>query len=605
VLTYFPEIYPDELLYSVLGRLKCHSGLLSSSRLLDDAFGRRILCARTFLQTNLWQLAANIPPSRGLTAQRLALETTPLPYVTAYQTQEVRDWALAAVTEDNGNANAMSGRLGLLASNVRLPSALRYCPTCRAEMLERHGELYWRRDHQLPGVLVCPIHCAPLADSRVIKALTSERKVIAADEGNCPSSPAPPAWADQPEAVRLLQDIAIASATLLTTPPPARSLAEWCDEVRLALRSRGFSPGGTRIDQPALRDMFLTRFGPILDILPEAVPNNWLANISCKNRQAFAPLHHILIRLLIESLPLVEASNPFGPGPWPCRNSLAEHYGQPVITDCKLHERGGKTIGVFRCSCGYAFSTAPESDSRAKILDLGPLFKKRLRESVTAGIGLYSTARVLHVAPNTVKRYVDVFGLKTPWKALPMRAKLPPIERAAMRAAWTDEHTAAPDLTRSKLTRKIRAVYSWLYRNDRDWLDEQPPVAITSFSKKPRFDWQSIDAATVEILKQEAVHLRVQNPPQQITRSALERALGQRGWLGKRLHKLPLCVIALAELKESVEGFQCRRIVWAAEVLRRQEQPIQVWRLRGLTHLQRNYCSPEVNDFLMKTVSEM
>jgi hypothetical protein len=381
-------------------------------------------------------------------------------------------------------------------------------------------------------------------------------------------------------------------------------LAEWGDEVRHALRSRGFDRGITHLDQPALLDAFLTRFGPILNILPDAAPNDWLVNITRKHRRVFAPLHHILIRLLIESLPLVEASNPFGPGPWPCRNPLAEHYGQPVIMDCKLHEEGGKTIGVFRCSCGYAFSTAPESDSRAKILDLGPLFKKRLRESVAAGISLNSTARVLHVDPNTVLRYVGVFGLKTPWKALPMRAKLPPIERAAMRAAWTAGHTAAADQTRAQIRRKIPAVYAWLYRNDRGWLDTQPPVAITSISNKPRFDWQSIDAATVEILRQEAAHLRVQNPPQQITRSALERAFGQPGWVEKRLRKLPLCRFALAEVTESIEDFQYRRIVWAAEVLRRQEQPIQVWRLRRLAAL-RDQCAPKVEKLLVKTANGM
>jgi hypothetical protein len=458
MLTYFPEIYPDELLYSMLGRLRCHSGILSPKLLLDDVFNSCNVRARVFLQAKLGQLAANIPPSRGLTAQRLALETTLLPYVTSYQPQEVRDWALAAQTGENGDADAVHLRLGLVASNVRSPSALRYCPTCRAEMLERHGELYWRRDHQLPGVLVCPIHGTPLAESRVVIAHSGQHEFIAADEGNCPANPVPPAWADQSEAVKLLQEIAESSATLLTTPPLARSLAEWGDEVRHALRSRGFDRGVAYLDQPALLDAFLTRFDPILDILPDAAANDWLVNITRKHRKAFAPLHHILIRLLIESLPLVEASNPFGPGPWLCRNPLAEHYGQPVITDCKLHEEGGKTIGVFRCSCGYAFSTAPESGSRAKILDLGPLFKKRLRESVAAGTSLNSTARVLHVDPNTVIRYVDVFGLKTPWKVRPMRAKLPPIERTAMRAVWTAGHTAAPDQTRAQIRRKISAV---------------------------------------------------------------------------------------------------------------------------------------------------
>jgi hypothetical protein len=59
MLAYFPEIYPDELLYSVLGRLMCHSGILSNIHFLVDSFGNRRICVGFFLQTNLGQLAAN------------------------------------------------------------------------------------------------------------------------------------------------------------------------------------------------------------------------------------------------------------------------------------------------------------------------------------------------------------------------------------------------------------------------------------------------------------------------------------------------------------------------------------------------------------------
>lgn len=603
MLAYFPEIYPDELLYSVLGRLMCHSGIFSSRHLPEDAFGSHFWRTKTFLQTNLGRLAENLSPSRGLTAQRLATETTLLPYFTAYRPQKDRDWALAVLTEDGGNAHTMYNRLGLMPSSVRLPSTLRYCPICRVEMLERHGELYWRRDHQLPGVVVCPIHYAPLANSRVILAHTSRHEFIAANEDNCPTNPAPPTWADRPEAVRVLQSVAIASTNLLTNPPPARSFAACGEEVHLALRLRGFSPRGIYTDQGALADKFSTHFGPIMNILSEANRGNWLKLITRIHRQAFAPLHHILIRLLIESLPLVEAKNPFDPGPWPCRNSLAKHYGQLVITNCKVHRRHGKSIGVFRCSCGYAFSTASESGSRAKILDFGQMFKARLRKLVTSGNGLCSTAEALHVTPNTILRYTALLGLETPWKARHVRAKLPPIDRDAMRAAWTHGHTSAPDLTRTQLRCRIPAVYGWLYSNDRAWLEEQPPVITTNTCKKPRVNWLDLDAEKAETLRQEAARLRIQIPPQKITCAALERAIGRIDWLTTRLHKLPLCAIALSELTESVEEFQRRRIIWAAEELRQREAPISVSRLRRLIHLKSDR-SPEVENFLRKIASK-
>lgn len=597
MLSYLPEIYSNELLYSVLGRLGRHCGLLSPKRLLDDAFGNRNVRSGFFLQTDLGRLAANLPPPRGLTAHRLAMETTLLPYVTAYQPQKVRDWALAALSGENREAHALQVRLGLAASDVRLPSALRYCHFCRTEMLERHGELYWRREHQLPGVLICPVHGTPLADSLVILAHAGQHEFIPADESNCPADAAPSTWRDQPETVEMLRRIAKTSATLLTTPPSARSMDSWGKKIRHGLRLRGFGRGNSHIDQQALRDAYLAYFSPIMDILPGATPDTWLEAITRKHRKTFAPLRHILLDLLFETLPLLKSGNPFGRGPWPCRNPLADHHKQPTIIDCMLRERKGQTIGVFRCSCGYTYSTSPKPGSQIKILDRGPLFETLLHRLISIKTSLRGTAKALAVDPKTVLRYVTLHGLDTPWKARPGRAKLPPIERKAMRAAWADGHAAAPKLTRQQLRHSFPAVYTWLYRNDHNWLDAQPPPSIIPTFKKPRYDWSAIDTETAEYLRQEAVFLRAQTPPRQITRRALERALGQPDWLRKRLHKLPLCGIALAELTESINDFHHRRIIWAAAELRRQEQPIKVWRLRRLAALP-SLCTPKIESLL-------
>ncbi len=255
-------------------------------------------------------------------------------------------------------------------------------------------------------------------------------------------------------------------------------------------------------------------------------------------RKTFAPLRHILIRLLIESLPLANVSNPFGTGPWPCRNPLAEHYDQPVIIDCKLHREGDKAIGVFRCSCGYEFSTAPESSGRAKILNLSPKFETRLRELVSSGSSLRGAARELHVDPNTVLRYVALLGLETPWKLRPERVKLPSIDREAMRAAWTSGYASSPNLTRQKLRRRNPAVYAWLYRNDRDWLDRQLPAASRHAPKQASAGLAGYRPRNGTDIKASGAQLRTFIPPQQITRLALERALGQPGWLEKRMRKL-------------------------------------------------------------------
>lgn len=587
-----PSMYPDELLYSFLGRLHWMTCADSPKRTLEDLFGHRNVRAGPFLQTKLGLLAKNLPAQRGLTAERLAVEATLLPYLVAFQPHEARSWAMETMIDSN--AVALNARLGLAAGVVRLPAALRYCPICRTEMLALQGELYWKREHQLPGVLVCRRHGVPLADSLVRPLEHGQHEFIYADESNCPIDPPAPVWADAFDVLKLLREIANASWALLTLPPPPTPLSAWGEIYRAALMQRGLGRRVCNVDQSAVKDLYLQHFGPVLGVISEAEPDGWLAAMSRKHRKAIAPLRHILLQLLIDSLPRVERTNPFGSGPWSCRNPLADHRGQLVITDCQFHQDHGKTIGVFRCSCGYAFSEAPEPGARAKGLDLGPQFTTRLRELVAAGgTSLRGTARALQVDPNTVLRYVSLLGLDAPWEPRPGRLKQRPVERDTMRAAWREGRAAARGLTRKQLRAQIPAVYAWLYRNDRDWLNAQPPVAIKPVVSRPRHDWPAIDAEASEILRREGVRLRLLSPPVPINLSALERALGQFRQLERRLAKLPMCSAVLNELTESVDDFRRRKTIWAADELRRQHRPVKVWRLRRLAGLP-GLCPPAV-----------
>ena len=585
MLSYLPALRSDELLYSLLARTCRHSGWHSPKLALGEFFGHRSVRAGVFLQTELNRLAERLPSQRRLTPERLARDSTLLPYLTAFSALEVRDWALNVLTGKSGDADALYIRLGLVASIVSLPTILRYCPACRTEMLEQYGELFWRRDHQLPGVLVCPTHALPLADSRVVLVHFGQHEFVAADEENCPAHPKPPPWSDRANIVARLLEIAKASADLLVAPPTPQPLHRWGQEYRAALRARGFGRGTSHIDQSALLDAYYAHFGTVTDVLPEAVPDGWLVAITRKHRKGFAPLRHILIRQMIDSQPLVPELRPFGFGPWPCRNPLADHYGYPVISECQIHREKKKSIGVFRCACGYAFSKAAEPGSRPRILNLSPLFESRLRELVATGTSLRGTARALHVDTRTVLRYVARLGLTTRWKALPERVKLPPTDRMAMRAQWNHTYAAEPRLIRKELRMRMPAVYLWLYRHDRDWLLSQPPLPTPSRRNTARIEWADVDGKTAMFLRREALALLAHTPPVPVTRSALERALGRRGWLEKRLHKLPLCATVLDEVTETEEAFQCRRVAWADAQLRHRGLPVQVWRLRRLAGL--------------------
>ena len=87
-------------------------------------------------------------------ADRMIDELTLLPYYTGFQPEGVSRRARIAMK--SGQTDGLFDRLGMAAFRVGRVTRLRFCPECLREMQARYGETYWRRDRQLPGVLLCP-----------------------------------------------------------------------------------------------------------------------------------------------------------------------------------------------------------------------------------------------------------------------------------------------------------------------------------------------------------------------------------------------------------------------------------------------------------------
>lgn len=297
MLHFLPPTYPDELLYSLLARTHRCLDLGGPKRTLDILFGSRSVRAGVALQAHLGALSDRLPADRHLSAERLARDFTLFPYLTAFQPEAVRTSVLSALID--GPANSINVRLGLAASTIRSPIALRYCPACRAEMLQIHCELYWRRVHQLPGVLVCPNHGIALSDSLVVPGRTGQHEFVAADEDNCPPLQAVPDWTAEGTAIALLTRIARASSQILVDPPNGEAAEGRRDQIWDGLRALGFGKGRGRIRQYSLETEFRSVYSPIIPVLPAAEPANWLVTFLRGRQRAVHPLRHLLLELFI------------------------------------------------------------------------------------------------------------------------------------------------------------------------------------------------------------------------------------------------------------------------------------------------------------------
>ena len=59
---------------------------------------------------------------------------------------------------------------------------IRYCPLCAADDRECHGETYWHRIHQMPGINICNFHGCYLKESNLIISGKASPMLVAAEE---------------------------------------------------------------------------------------------------------------------------------------------------------------------------------------------------------------------------------------------------------------------------------------------------------------------------------------------------------------------------------------------------------------------------------------
>ncbi|WP_148714714.1 TnsD family Tn7-like transposition protein [Chitinolyticbacter meiyuanensis] len=151
-----PKPYPDEVIGSVLVRAIRHTGL-PSKRLLTQVFG--IFRSRaSFLMVGA---AKRVGSYAGMDPEELVLRHTMFPYAVAFMPADVRA-ALKTKVLALSSDESLSSLTKSISYGVPYK---RVCVSCIADDLERWGESYWRRSHQLPAVLFCPEHGTRLHDS--------------------------------------------------------------------------------------------------------------------------------------------------------------------------------------------------------------------------------------------------------------------------------------------------------------------------------------------------------------------------------------------------------------------------------------------------------
>lgn len=370
MLAFFPPPYEDELLYSLCARYARLMEYGNSQTAPRDLFGRENISAVTDLPTYLSHLAAQLQLVDGPDADELIDRHTLLPYYAAFHPIEQQKKARAAL-RDWGNLYML---LGLMASRVASPTALRYCPACAAEERVRHREAYWHRLHQLPGVLACPEHAIWLEDSAVKSLAPTKKRVFFTAETSIPHHGAAGPKLSEGYAQDVTIDLARRARDVLSGSPFAEPPETLRQRYLRSLERRGLAAPSGRLRHEALRAA-LAEFFPAV-VLDQIGNEGWWLRLLRKTGERTAV--HTLYHLLIQAFLGIDGNDvdppappPFGEGPWPCLNHASRHYGERRIKDvrvvytCRFKRPEGepaplfwRPVGVFACSCGFVYRRA-------------------------------------------------------------------------------------------------------------------------------------------------------------------------------------------------------------------------------------------------------
>ncbi|WP_278247831.1 TnsD family Tn7-like transposition protein [Alicyclobacillus tolerans] len=294
-MNFIPQIYSDELLYSALARYKRMCGMVSRRAFLKDVYGESKMLTSIFFPQYLQCLRENLPPYSKVTVNELVWNHTMLPFYTSFLSQERSDSIHGMMVK--GCGKSIENLVGFSGGKVKPYNRLRYCPRCYSEDMDEFGESFWRRLHQVPGVLYCPKH-GVLLKSTIVPSTEKYADYWCADSDVCNAVVENDTYAER---VKELNRTYIQNAMFLMSGDyKKKELHNIVDYYVDRLRERGFASQRGFIYVQDFVDEFL-RFYPsdYLSLMQSDVnvtqKANWLRLFVRNNGKNRSPLRHLLV----------------------------------------------------------------------------------------------------------------------------------------------------------------------------------------------------------------------------------------------------------------------------------------------------------------------
>jgi hypothetical protein len=361
-----PTLQPDELLYSVAARREDLFRFPTAEGAAREVFG--LAKTNILVPMGLDYFIANLPPGHAATIDSIINGHTLLPLYAPFMQPAVVESTKAYMA-----TGAMADYQNSIVSLDRyLPHTLRFCDDCVREDREQCGRAYWHRVHQAPGVLVCPVHKETwLSRSNVgvhwhgrhcrkedgfISCEHALREISFGISERVGSVP--------PQLHRIAVDMQwLLSHNLMPLGHSTlrdRHVAFLYERDLATLDGVLWQSRIERAMQAYYSDEILTMLDCQLHLTSEGRARTWIGPLF-RSPYGHSPLQHLLLIQFVEQTPETffayqpfATRKPFGDGPWPCLNTVADHCGELIVEQLNVQSHRAdkaKLIGTFVCAC--------------------------------------------------------------------------------------------------------------------------------------------------------------------------------------------------------------------------------------------------------------
>lgn len=594
---YIPSYLEDELLFSWISRLHLLNSEVDSRRTLLKLFGSGSGIPSADLPCRLGEFFGHAGawlPFESVDA--LARSSTLLPYygffLDAPRYQKTVDCMVGR------NAMGLKVSLGLVANRFGASMRFRACKSCDVISQKDFGCTALRRIHQLPAVLVCPIHGEALSESAVQSGQSHRQRLCV------------PHMTDVQEGMRqqatgCLLSIAALSKETLTLQSPRLS-----NNARKAVYHQGLKLSGLerqgRVKWDELSDLILRRYNGFTDtpfqsrlMATRPQPMLWVHDLCSRQERNLHPLCHLLfigcifgsVRAFIEVAENFQHSN-FGSGLKPdllsTGDASVDELSAMLSNRCLSCRYIAKSTGLStttivarRRALGIPISerrktiTVQKSDHAQRMLTEGQPIAKIAEQTQLSKSSIY---RILATSTSILET---------------RKARSTHETRNFHRFRWlqvsSENHTASVTVLR----RTAASTYQWLYRHDPTWLARRLPGVIVGPARAaPSYiNWPDRDQRLTYLVTQEVARLR--KGANRVSMTSLLRATGQESSIRKNLSRLPMLARALLNLVEDDHAFceRRRKMALARLSLQGHTEP-EEWRIQRSAGI-RERCGPK------------